>query len=455
MNGLAVDTVRLPGAMSETRVTTRPANFWLIVFLLLVHIPIALLMRQSVALATLHALATFGVGLFFLAVDQKPYRLIYFSGYITGAELLWRMTQASIFWESGKYAIIVLLGLALLKANRLAKADPRPLFYLALLVPSVALLPSFDRESIAFNMSGPVSLAVATMFFSTIRLSQRHLDNLFLAILAPIVGTAFLATYGTVTAEAIWFGHASNFATSAGIGPNQMSSVLGLGALVAFLYGIRASHSWLLRISLLGCSLWMLAQAVLTFSRGGVYTTLGAVAVAVFFLIGDNRTRTRLAIAAVALIALSYVVLLPAIDAFTHGAMSERFADFDTAKRDVLVLSDIQTFLENPLGGVGPGQSMASHEEDMGTASRAHTEFSRMLSEHGILGAIALIILLLIIGQRVFARAPLIQKAYILSFTAWAILFMSHSAMRLVAPSLLFGLGSISIEESQEADPAA
>jgi hypothetical protein len=70
----------------------------------------------------------------------------------------------------------------------------------------------------------------------------------------------------------------------------------------------------------------------------------------------------------------------------------------------------------------------------------AHTEFSRVLAEHGLLGLTGLILLLSAAMQNL-KRAPTAKaKAMVAAMMAWSLFFMLISAMRLVAPSLTFGL---------------
>ena len=46
--------------------------------------------------ATAHALIILTLGLWFIVRDKQPYRLIYLTGYIAGADVLWRMTKAPV-----------------------------------------------------------------------------------------------------------------------------------------------------------------------------------------------------------------------------------------------------------------------------------------------------------------------------------------------------------------------
>jgi hypothetical protein len=203
---------------------------------------------------------------------------------MVGAEPLWRLGHASVFWEYGKYAVSLLLILSLLQQNKLSRADKIPLLYFCLLLPSLLVMPAFDRQAISFNLSGPFALAVAAMFFSTVKLNRAQLATLMVIMLAPIVGCAFLATSGTLAYEHITFS-ASTRVTSAGYGPNQMSSMLGLGGLLAFLLFIIVQRDQKLfaRLMLPVC-LWLTVQCVLTYSRGGFWTLVVSVSVAAFYL---------------------------------------------------------------------------------------------------------------------------------------------------------------------------
>ncbi len=328
--------------------------------------------------------------------------------------------------------------------GRLTRADKRPLFYFLLLLPSIMALPAFDREGIAFNLSGPFSLALAVMFFSTVKLTLVDLKRILIAVLAPIVGLGFLATYLTFSAESIRFTGASIRATSAGFGPNQVCAILGLGAFVAFLFLFVDRRHKSLRVLMIGCMIWLLAQAALTFSRGGVWTAIGAISVAIFYLFRNRRARAIFASTGAVLLLLTYFIVFPALEDFTGRTLGARFRSLETTGRDRIIKGDLLAFNENPLLGVGPDQSKTYHAIVF-RASSAHTEYTRLLAEHGSLGLLALLTLLWISLQRFTTQSRPLTKAYNVSLTVWALLFMAHSAMRLVAPSLMFGLASAAI----------
>jgi len=425
---------------SPVRALAHSYSIRMVVFILL-HIPLAYAMDRVQALARIHAVITLVLAVFWLLTHRDPQRLISLTAYVTGAEVLWRMTGGDVSWESAKYAVAIFLILATLKYRRLLVADKRPIAYFLLLLPSCLLLPAFDRQAIAFNLSGPLALAVATMFFSTVRLSKHHLQQICLAILAPVVGSGYLATFSTLTAEELVFGRGSSWIAAGDYGPNQMSAILGLGALVALLFAVTDREHGLLRAFVLVCSLWLAAQAALTFSRGGVWTALGAMLVVALYVVRDSHFHRATTVGTTMLLLLAGYLLIPALDNFTGGALASRYTSLDLTGRDLIVRADLLAFRDNPLFGVGPGQSRAYHAI-LYQSAMTHTEFSRLLAEHGTLGLISLLILLALALQHARIPAPPLQKAYIVSLTVWAMLYMLHAAMRLVAPSFVFGLAA-------------
>ena len=421
---------------------------WFIILYIGLHFIIASTFSVSTLFPTIHALLVFFAGLFFLLTDDEPTRVIYVLAYISGADVLWRGFDARIFWEFGKYSASFLLILMILKYRKKEKIDVRGIIYFVLLIPAIFLLPGFDRELIGANLGGPFALAVAITFFSNRTITKKNIFYVFIAMIGPAAGLAFMALQGIFRATNLVFYSGSLFITSAGIGPNQVSSTLSLGALAVFFCLILIWENRFARYVLLSLFIWFVIQTVMTFSRGGFWTLLGAVLVAGFFLMQDARTRGAfLGFGAIVLL-LSNFVFLPMLDGFTGSALSNRFASFDLTGRGEIVQGDLMAFVENPFFGVGPGQSMYYHAITY-RFSNAHTEYTRMLAEHGLFGAFALLILIIITLQRVFGNKSSYQKMFSVAFTVWALLYMAHSATRTLAPSLLFGMASLTFLETE------
>ncbi|MEM4251374.1 MAG: ABC transporter permease [Candidatus Bathyarchaeia archaeon] len=148
---------------------------------------------------------------------------------------------------------------------------------------------------------------------------------------------------------------------------------------------------------------------------------------------------------------LVYFVIFPRLDAFTGGALSQRFADTGVTGRDRIALADLEIWRENFLFGVGPGRSTELHVLGSHTAA-AHTEPTRLIAEHGLFGFFALLFLL-VMGMRSLMRAePGLGRAVAVSLLGWCAVFLVSTAMRLVAPAFVFGLACARIEGGAAGD---
>ena len=132
---------------------------------------------------------------------------------------------------------------------------------------------------------------------------------------------------------------------------------------------------------------------------------------------------------------------LPWLQDFTGGKFLERIRDTDLTGRDALMERDLELWSANAFLGVGPGRSKLTDAET-GNFSLAHTEFTRLIAEHGVLGALAFLLLLGMSCRAVTRARGGVPRGLAAGLQAWALLFMIHSAMRLAAPSFLFGLGA-------------
>lgn len=439
---------------------------WWLLLLMVAHVALAFLVGSIRILSTLHTLAVFMLGFVFLLRDKTPTRLIYLSAYLVGAEIFWRSTFSGLAHEFSKYAVALLFGLAMLRYHRLLRADKRPLLYFVLLVPAIFYMPSIQRDVIAFNLSGPFLMVLTTMLFSTVTLTREQLQRSIELFCAPLIGTASLAIIRMnmfAAAGQLRFGNDSNRWTSGGLGPNQVSVALGLGAFLALMYFILFDKPRSNRIIMLLIAIWFFSQAVFTFSRGGVYSAVAAIAVAAFYLMRDRRARMVLVVGGGLAVAALAFVIVPALDAFSGGVLLVRFQDTGTTGRNLIFQEDIQTFLRNPIFGVGLGESIYYHA-DVWRETVAHSELSRMLADHGLFGLASLLVLAWITAERVLSRRTTpVQKALVVSLTAWAVVTTMHVATRMAGPSFAFGLAAATFwwsddpppDEQVDAPPAA
>jgi hypothetical protein len=418
-------------------------RFGLVLTFFVAHVPLAILMSTSSRLATLHTFVTI-IGALWLSMSSKKLEWVaYAAAYITGAEVLWRMTGAQSFWETGKYGVAAIFIVAMVRHWRV-KPSIFPVLYFLLLLPSTFLtfhnLPLDEsRRELSFNLSGPFALMVAGAFFSQLSLSRENLLRIFIALIGPIIGVAAIAFFGIATAEEIVFTAESSHAASGGFGPNQVSSILGLGALASFLILLDKDVGLRLKILCGGVMLFLAAQGALTFSRGGLYNVAGAIILTSFFLLKDSRTRIQFVLAILLVSAVAYFIIFPRLDSFTEGALSARFEDTSTSGREELARADLEIWFDNFIFGVGPGVA-TEHRSEVSHTGIAHTEFTRLLAEHGLYGLVALFVIVGTAARSLFKARTARERALIVAIAGWSSLYMLNAAMRLVAPSIMFGL---------------
>jgi len=417
--------------------------FWFIVL----HIVLALLIDNFRFAATVHALLVFALGVWTALSSEDIREVIPYVAYIAGAEVLWRMSKASVFWEYGKYATIAILILALIKNRKPLRQPGLPILYFLMFLPSIILTIDFlgwtdqAREFISFNLSGPLATAICLLFFLQIKMDESLMTKTVWAMIYPIIGILTLAVYSTLTATAIEFGSEAVFVTSGGYGPNQVSAILGLGALLLIMKIIQTPKKQGRFFSIF-LILAFVIQSFLTFSRGGVYNLVIALAAAlVILLFKPTRFIKSFSVVFFLLLIIGYLVF-PQIEELTSGAFSQRFQDINPISRISIANEDMRLFYENPAFGVGPGMAYFTRVNKLFTS--AHTEYTRTLAEHGILGIFALLFLVIQMGVA-FLKAPgVIERAWIVALAGWSAVEMAHAAMRIVAISFLLGLAVVS-----------
>jgi O-antigen ligase len=406
------------------------------------HALLAVLVRVAPVFSTLHAVVTL-IAATLIAATRPRRQLAYALAYIAASEVLWRMARGVPVHEFAKYATAAVIAISLL---RFPPRQNRGLAigYFLLLVPSAyltfaALDVDGSRQQISFNLSGPLSLALCVLFFSQLKITMEDARRLLFVGIGPIFSIATFSIFSTISRQNLEFKNGSNSAVSGGFGPNQVSAVLGLGLLLLLLLIFQRRTTWRARLPLIVLAAIFAIQATLTFSRGGIGIAAGAAFVALFYLIRDRRSRIALFVVATVLGGLGYYVIYPKLQEFTKGKLTERYTNTNSSNRITFARYDLEIYRDHPMFGVGPGMATELRDE-LGTRGIAHTEFTRMLAEHGTLGALAFVLLIVLTLRTLRRTVGLIPKAFVAALLAWAALFLAIDAMRLVAPSVVVGL---------------
>ncbi|MFC4739550.1 O-antigen ligase family protein [Flavobacterium ponti] len=385
-----------------------------------------------------------------------------FAGYIVASEVFFRMTHGVPNNEFGKYSVIIFLLVGLYFSGLSKKSFIYWLFIL-FLIPGVFIGISalnFEiniRKAIAFNLSGPVCLAISAIYAYQRKVTKKEMEFLITSMILPIVSMVTYMYLYTPSNRNIFMGTESNFETSGGFGPNQVSTIIGLGMFLVFIRLVlytKEKRYYFINIILLA---YISYRGILTFSRGGVYTGIIMIALSLFSMYLISNLKGRFKINIIFIVSIFAGILIFIYSSIqTGGMINKRYAGEDAlgreksskfSGREKLVESELVMFLDNPITGVGVGVNKQFREELTGIESASHNEISRMLAEHGVLGVINLLILLL---MPIFLFLNNRQNIFLFSFYMFWLLTINHAAMRIAAPAFIYALSLLNFTLNEE-----
>lgn len=394
--------------------------------------------------------------------QNKNNEVLYVAAYIVGSEVVLRMTDGNPIYEFSKYGVMIFMFLGIYYSGISKNAIPYWIFLL-LLIPGVIMSTyvldyhANLRKQISFNISGPVCLAVCSLYAYRRKVTLNQINNIFLAVGLPIISCMVYLTIFTPTIKDIVKGTGSNFELTGGFGPNQVATILGLGMFIFVSRLIYGSQTKLLFFVNLVIALNISFRGLVTFSRGGVIT--GVAMIILLILVTYTRVNSYGRSKIVYLI-FFLMVAVAATWTYssnqTNGLIEKRYANKDAAGRikedqlsgrAELISDEIDAFLSHPFFGVGVAKNQEIRMEKTGLLIVSHDEITRMMAEHGSLGIIALMIL--------FAT-PLIlyfdnkYNIYLLCCLTFWLLTINHAAMRIAAPAFIYSLSLLKVVLNEE-----
>jgi len=385
------------------------------------------------------------------------------AAYMASMEMISRMSNSGLPHELTKYAVIFILMNGLFARPRFSSNSWIFIFYFLLLIPSVLLLVDANqlemaRQSVSFNLAGPLCLAVSGIYFYRRLISQQQLVHLFQQFLLPMAATIAWLFISTPRISEIDFNFGANFAAS-GYGPNQMASLLGFGILIigiAYLFRLPVIQNKWIALVFFGLLSY---RGLLTFSRGGMAAPLIILTcLVVYFLLSNRHFRSQFGrlFLIIGLFALTMYSVYSYANQQTGNALFNRYAGINYGKqvtaekyasgRIQIAEIDFRIFLDNPILGIGPG--MGNDQRVIygyGERVAAHIEFTRLLAEHGLFGIVALAILLFFPVWEFYHRRTIFQRFLLVAGVLFCLSFMAHSATRIALPMFVYGLAFIII----------
>ena len=397
---------------------------------------------------------------------NKAQNVLLAAAYITGAEVFFRMTKAFVFYETGKYAVMffMLLGIFYLGFKKSALFY---VIYILLLLPAVLVsldVIAYDanfRTNVLFNLSGPLCLCFAAVFCYGRTVQLQDFLKVLDYIIYPLISIVVYITLYTPNVRDIVTGTASNSALSGGYGPNQVATVLGLGVFLLFSRLLIPYKNKLVPWTMMLIMLAMAYRALLTFSRGGVMVSLVMCLafIVIIYLNTSLKTKAKISVKALAIVGVALLVWSYTL-VQTEGLIGNRYANEDamgrekedvTTGRGDLLSVEMDAFRENPFFGIGVGQGKFEFMEEIGVKSASHNEISRMLSEHGSLGILALLVLVLV---PIFTKMNGRKNIYFYPFFIFWGLTIVSTSMRIAAPAFIYALCLLNIDYAPKKKPA-
>jgi O-antigen ligase len=392
---------------------------------------------------------------------NKNEEALLFASYIVGAEVFIRMVNGFILYETGKYGVILflLLGFFYGKVKQVFSAGF--VFYILLLLLGIVFtsVPEGEsiRKAIIFNLSGPIVLGIAALYFYKRLVSRMELLNGLFFMLLPLFSMITYLYFRTPDLKEIVFGGNANFEASGGFGPNQVATAIGLGIFIITVFMLLKETISGFKVLDVIFLAYFIYRGLLTFSRGGVLTGLIAIVFFALFYFLSQKSSLKTFIKYVTVAFIFIISVWIYTSNITGGMLDNRYTgknakgvqnkDITSGRVDILK-KEIDFFIESPLG-IGVGNGKYKRELDSGVhVVPNHNEITRLLSEHGIIG-LFIVIYLLVTPMILFYQSSHFQRAFLLSFLLLWLLTINHSSMRIAFPGFIYALSLIQIRNEK------
>lgn len=407
------------------------------------------------------------VSIIFFKREKFFIRFVYLISYTVSFELLGRMSGTSPYipYEVGKYLLFCFLVAGIFAGYRKGSTG---WIMLILLLPALFIDESGQVwfKNIVFNILGPVNVALAVIFFRYQQVTGEEFKSVLKLLSLPLVSALAFVMIKAPDFSEFEFSLGSNFAASGGWGPNQVSTALGTGAFITFIFWLKnwklSGSRWLDFILFLLFSL----RGLLTFSRGGMIVALAGIIAFIYFEIRIKYYYLTFSEKFVKEIAffLPAVFIVAVLFSFanriTEGNLALRYmgetpgtlAGYKEKTLNVLTANRLQVFIDDlkllseyPFTGTGAGASYYLRESTRNVAP--HVELSRLISEHGIPGLIYFIIWVSILWKIIKKMRMNNYGTILAGLIIIAFLTTFHSAMRTFITPLLTGLSMLEVSD--------
>ena len=430
---------------------SRAVALWIVL-----HIILGQLAKGAPIVGTIHGVATAIVCIYLALTSERIMIVIATMGYAACGDVFWRMTGSKVPWELSKYLVVITSVIILIRwigRPRSGFATAMMILLVPALVPTIQILGlSQLRDRFAFILLGLYAMATAAMVTRRLRVQWEEVRILLWAMLGPIICVASIAASAVSKLNLSDFSSIqSNNKASGGYGANQVSSLLGLGVMLC-LYIALQDQNWVNRVMCIALGSWCMGQCVITLSRGGMANIALALLLAAPHILMHERLGLRLVVGFSIVAMVGGLILLPRLDALSGGAVEKRFKDGNTTERGELAGIDMQLFADHPAFGVGVGISDKYHRLSVdGFAIASHTEFTRLLAEHGMLGVGVILCMVGLAIEAYRRQTNWFGRAWTISLVGWTAMDLSNASTRNAINGFVFAMAMLAIDEPQPA----
>ncbi|QLC67518.1 O-antigen ligase family protein [Flavobacterium sp. LPB0248] len=427
--------------------------------MIIFHAFIALIIYFIPFLSKIYAILIFIIGFIIVYRSKnKNNEVLFVSAYLVGAEVLLRMTGGNLNNEYVKFSVMFFMIYGMIYSN-FSRIALIYLVFILLLIPAVFVTVleagnSIDiKKVLFFNLSGPFCLAICSIYMYKRKIGFHKLENILMVMGFPIISTTVYLFLYTPNIRDVVTGTQSNFETSGGFGPNQVSTILGLGMFIFFTRLILFSKSKLESFINVVLFAFISFRGIVTFSRGGIITGVVMIVCLLFLFYFFSNTRGKIKLKLVFVLTGLLSVSIWTYSSFqTKGLIEKRYANKDArgrektdrlGGREQIMDAEIKLFIDNAFLGVGAGLSKYKRAQELGGEVASHNEITRLLAEHGVFGILAFLILF---ATPIVGYINNIQHLYFFSFFLFWLLTINHAAMRTAAPAFVYALCLLSVQ---------
>ena len=434
-------------------------------YLILLHIVLGLLVFANSTLANIWCVSVIVLGLFYIIKNKnKNDEAAVWSAYIAGLGVLFKICKLRFGYDIDKYVIILFLLLGILydKNQKHNNIWMVAVFLLlpSLMVPNVFNISFLEQFQLhRFALMGIITLLVSAFYFDGKVISKQLHLHILSRILLSLISTVVLVTIKAPSFSDVTFVSQSMEEMTGGFSPVHVSLVLGLGLLIVLLLSFLREG---LIINIWGNYLLiaiLILRILFGFSRSGLWSFIISLLLSLVFMRNIIIKRNKSFVFSLIILAIISIFVWNYVNQSTGGMAYNRYTGRNSVGEEMsaadvssgrieFVQQELAVFVKKPVLGIGPGNMGYYRQKEYGYYASSHTEYSRLISEHGMFGIIVIVILL-VNTLKHFKKTTGLTRLFFIAFSSYALISMFPGATRTSLPLFIYGLSFVMIKKEK------